>query len=97
MDGRPQDIPVKKLITALLAISFGTIIEWVGESAYGTALYRRSEGEKEHVPCTASAGCSLCTHSLMHHHMVPTCLPCLVLLCLSVALACPTRCHATAV
>jgi hypothetical protein len=30
MDGRPQDIPVKRLIKALLAISFGTIIEWVG-------------------------------------------------------------------
>jgi hypothetical protein len=29
MDSRPQDIPVKKLIKALLAISFGTIIEWV--------------------------------------------------------------------
>jgi hypothetical protein len=29
MDGRPQDIPVKKLISALLAIAFGTIIEWV--------------------------------------------------------------------
>jgi hypothetical protein len=29
MDSRPQDIPVKKLIRALLAISFGTIIEWV--------------------------------------------------------------------
>jgi hypothetical protein len=25
---RPQDIPVKRLIKALLAISFGTIIEW---------------------------------------------------------------------
>lgn len=30
MSNRPQDIPVKKLISALLAISFGTIIEWVG-------------------------------------------------------------------
>jgi hypothetical protein len=29
MSDRPQDIPVKKLISALLAISFGTIIEWV--------------------------------------------------------------------
>ena len=34
MSERPQDIPVKKLILALLAISFGTIIEWVRGSCH---------------------------------------------------------------
>ncbi|WIA35149.1 hypothetical protein OEZ86_003625 [Tetradesmus obliquus] len=34
MDSRPQDIPVKKLIKALLAISFGTIIEWYDFTIY---------------------------------------------------------------
>jgi hypothetical protein len=36
---RPQDIPVKKLISALLAIAFGTIIEWVRKSMQRARLY----------------------------------------------------------
>lgn len=77
MDSRPQDIPVKKLITALLAISFGTIIEWVGESACGTAL--------EHRP---SLPCALHSHCRAAHCWSPD-LPCPSLPL--VALACSTQ------
>jgi hypothetical protein len=75
MDSRPQDIPVKKLINALLAIAFGTIIEWVRDAVTSIAKYSTSDMQlsAEEISCNAEIVALLAAHCCLL--MLPLPLP----------------------